>query len=564
MRQQGHSEFSLKNILRSQETREMLQQLAFMGRISFTVCDEKAQPLLTVSDNGAGNEITGHTTPEIMQSPTSGACPLPDADLQPFKQEILYQDQRAGEILGHINGPTDPDKAHCTLHLAADWIREKIESEVNQNSLSAEILNNYEELNLLYEFSEEIISVFDTREICEIVLRKALSVIGADKASIFLWDTHKKKLCMMASVGLPEDHKPDLTLDADGGICGHVFQTGKALLVEDMASLPKELMPGEGDYRTDSFLSVPLLVSPMKVKGKIIGVINLADKPARRSYHAADLKLLSAIGSQATLSILNSSLIQEAKENERIQKEMEIAEAVQKNLLPRRAPEIPGIELAGRCVPAKEVGGDYYDFFPNRDGCLGFLVADVSGHSISSGIMMAITRGLLQGEAVHEKSPGKLLEDINRSLYSDLVSSELFITMCYFSYNPHNRRLDFANGGHNPSILIRAGSEDAELLDAEGMAIGFLDEVEFEEKKTTLASGDLLVLYTDGIVEAENENQDQFGMDRLLNLLRNLRDRPAEEILEGLHCAVLEHMGGTEPQTRQQDDITMLILKILS
>ena len=372
-----------------------------------------------------------------------------------------------------------------------------------------------------------------------------------------------KKLRMMASIGISGGVEQELTLDADEGVCGYVFQTGKALLVEDMENLPQEVVTGKGNYRTDSFLSVPLLVSPMKVKGKIIGVINLADKPSTRSYHAADLKLLSAISSQATLSVHNSILIQDLKENERIQKEMEIAETVQKNLLPRRAPEFPGIELAGRCIPAKEVGGDYYDFFPNQNGGVGILVADVSGHSISSGIMMAITRGLLQSEAVHEKSPGRLLYDINRSLYSDLVSSELFITMAYFSYNPQTRELAFANGGHNPSVLLRSNGEEPELLDAEGMAVGFLEDVDFEEKNTKLAPGDLLVLYTDGLIEAENRDGVQFGMPRFLDLLKEMNHRPAEEIIENLYRAGIEHIGGKDPQTSQQDDITLVILKVL-
>lgn len=563
MRQQVITEFSFINILRSEETKAVLELLSEMGRVPFTILDENAQPLARISGNGT------RENPHSLQESIAAQAPAPEERKpseetdDPLIQEILFQDYRVGEIHGRMLHASDPEKARQSLQLASKWIHDKIENEYNLNSLSAEILNNYEELNLLYEFSQEIISVFDAREICEIVLRKALSVIGAEKASIFLWDSHLKKLRMMANVGLAGKVENDLVLGADEGICGYVFQTGKALLVEDLENLPKEIVPGEGNYRTESFLSVPLLVSPMKVKGKIIGVINLTDKPSSRSYHAADLKLLSAISSQATLSVLNSTLIQDLKENERIQKEMEIAETVQKNLLPRRAPNIPGIELVGRCIPAKEVGGDYYDFFPNRKGEVAFVVADVSGHSISSGIMMAITRGLLQSEAVHEKSPGKLLYDINRSLYSDLVSSELFITMAYFSYNAQTGRLAFANGGHNPPVLLRVSSDEPELLDAEGMAIGFLEEVDFEEKFYELASGDLLVLYTDGVVESENESQEQFGMDRFLQHLRTVRQNSAGDILESLYQAVGSHIGGKDPHTSQQDDITMVILKIL-
>ena len=546
MRQQGSPDFSLESILRSEGTQGFLGRLSDLGRLSLTVYDERARPLAVI--------------PAGEAQPSRPGAPSPTDS--PLVQEIRFQDRCVGEVHGAGANGADSETARGMLKLAADWIVEKIENEYSQNSLAAEILNNYEELNLLYEVSQEISSVFDVHEICEIVLRKALTIIGAEKASIFLWNENDRRLHMMASVGLPEQISDSLTLDPDTGVCGYVYRTGKALLVEDLASLPRDLSPGEGTYRTESFLSMPLLASPMKVKGKVIGVINLADSPSASSYHAADLKLLSAISSQATLSVYNSTLIRDLKENERIQREMEIAETVQKNLLPRKAPRIPGVDLAGRCVPAKKVGGDYYDFFPSPQGGVGFLVADVSGHSISSGIMMAITRGLLQSEAVHEKSPGKLLADINRTLFPDLVSSELFITMAYFHYDPVRRLLSFADAGHNPPALLRAGSTQAELLDAEGMAIGFLPEVEFEEKQFSLCPGDLVVLYTDGLVEAENPQGEQFGIKRFLRRLDQTRHGTAAEILESLFGAAMEHIGGTDPHALQRDDLTLVVLKI--
>jgi serine phosphatase RsbU (regulator of sigma subunit) len=366
----------------------------------------------------------------------------------------------------------------------------------------------------------------------------------------------------MASVGLPEELDDELEMGHEEGVCGYVFRTGKPLLVEDMADLPEDMPQGRGQYRTDSFLSVPLLMSPLKVKEKVIGLINLADKPAEKAYHAGDLKLLSAISAEAALSIYSSVLIRDLKENERIQKEMEIAETVQKNLLPREAPDITGVEFVGHCLPAKRVGGDYYDFFPDSEGNVGIVVADVSGHSIGSGIMMAITRGLLQSEAIRNKSPSQLLRDVNRILFNDLVSSELFITMAYFLYSPEKRWLSFVNGGHNPPLLLRAGSDEPELLDAEGMAIGFLPDVEFEEKGWELAPGDLLVAYTDGLVEAEDEQGVPFGMDRLMQYILQARHEPAEEILEGLLQASMEHIGGEDPQSAQQDDLTLVVLKV--
>jgi sigma-B regulation protein RsbU (phosphoserine phosphatase) len=561
MMQDNSPGVSLEEILGSEEVSGFLETLSALVRMPFVLHGPEGRALATFSGNGF---VCDAALPDRNHGKT-GTCPCEarrrEHEEYGLVQEIRLRDWRLGEIRSCLKNQPDTGRARQSIQLAAGWINDRINTEYNINSLSGEILNKYEELNLLYELSEEMASVFNTREICEIVLRKALNVIGAEKASILLWDPDSEGLRVMASVGLPEETGDDLEADYEEGVCGYVFRTGKPLLVDDLANLPEDISPGKGAYRTDSFLSVPLLISPLKVKEKVIGLINLADKPGERAYHAGDLKLVSAISSEAALSIYSSILIRDLKENERIQKEMEIAETVQRNLLPRKAPDIPGVEFAGHCVPAKKVGGDYFDFFPDPEGNVGIVVADVSGHSISSGIMMAITRGLLQSEAIQNKRPSRLLQDVNRILFNDLVSSELFITMAYFLYSPEGRRLAYANGGHNPPVLFRAGSDEPQLLDAEGMAIGFLPDVEFEEKGWELAPGDLLVAYTDGLVEAESGQGTPFGMERLIDCIKRDRHKPAAEILQGLLQAAWAHIGGEDPQDAQQDDMTLVVLK---
>ncbi len=552
---------SLEEILRSEEVSGFLETLSFVGSMPFVFHGPEGKTLATFP----GDDLFCDAARLEPGNGRETVCPCEalrrELEEHGLVQEIRLQDWRLGEIRTCLRNQSDTWRARQSVQLAARWINDRINSEYNINSLSGEILNKYEELNLLYELSEEMASVFNTREICEIVLRKALNVIGAQKASILLWDPGRQRLRVMASVGLPEQEDGDLGVDPVQGVCGYVFRTGKPLLVDDAADLPEDAFPRQGEYPSDSFLSVPLLVSPLKVKEKVVGVINLADKPGGRAYHAGDLKLVSAISSEAALSIYSSILIRDLKENERIQKEMEIAETVQRNLLPRRAPEIPGVEFAGHCVPAKRVGGDYFDFFPDPEGNVGIVIADVSGHSIGSGIMMAITRGLLQSEAVRNKPPCELLQDVNRILFNDLLSSELFITMAYFLYSPRNRGLAYANGGHNPPVLLRAESDAPELLDAEGMAIGFLPDVEFEEKGWELSPGDLLVAYTDGLIEAEDPQGAPFGMQRLLDCIQENRHRPAAQVLEHLLQAARSHIGGEDPQDAQRDDLTLVVLK---
>ncbi len=561
MIQSGSPGVSLEEVLRSEEVVRFLEDLAALSNMPFVLYGPEGVALAVFSGNGTPCEAI----PAEGGSGREGPCPCEAirCEIEEFGlvQEIRLQDWRLGEIRSCLRNQPDAEKARWSVRLASSWLNDRVNAEYSINSLSGEILNKYEELHLLYEFGEEMAAVFNTREICEIVLRKALNVIGAEKASVLLWDPGRERLRVMASAGLPEPMAEKPEVDHEGGVCGYVFQSGKPLLVENAEDLPEEVSWGKGEYRTDSFLSVPLLISPLKVKEKVIGLIHLADKPGDGTYDAGDLKRASAISSEAALSIYNSVLIRDLQENERIQKEMEIAETVQRNLLPRKAPEIPGADFAGHCVPAKKVGGDYFDFFPDAEGNVGMVVADVSGHSISSGIMMAITRGLLQSEAVRNKRPGRLLQDVNRILFNDLVSSELFITMAYFLYQPETRRLLYANGGHNPPVLLKAGRNEPELLDAEGMAIGFLPDVEFEEKSWELAPGDLLVAYTDGLVEAEGAAGEPFGMERLQRCIPKIRNEPAAAILQCILEAAWQHMGGEDPKEAQQDDLTLVVLK---
>ncbi|MGW8321561.1 MAG: PP2C family protein-serine/threonine phosphatase, partial [Thermodesulfobacteriota bacterium] len=510
---------SLEAILGSEEVFGFLESLSALSRMPFVLYGPEGRALATFS----GNCFVCDVAMLDRNGGKAGNCSC-EARRREYEeyglvQEIRLQDWRLGEIRSCLKNQPDTGRARQHIQLAAGWINDRINAEYNINSLSGEILNKYEELNLLYELSEEMASVFDTREICEIVLRKALNVIGAERASILLWDPDREGLRVMASVGLPEETGDDgLEADFDEGVCGYVFRTGKPLLVDDLANLPEDILPGKGAYRTDSFVSVPLLISPLKVKERVIGLINLADKPGERGYHAGDLKLVSAISAEAALSIYSSILIRDLKENERIQKEMEIAETVQRNLLPRKAPDIPGVEFAGQCVPAKKVGGDYFDFFPDPEGNVGIVVADVSGHSISSGIMMAITRGLLQSEAIQNKRPSSLLRDVNRILFNDLVSSELFITMAYFLYSPVRRRLTYANGGHNPPY-IKHKDGSIEILDQQhGPLVGPVPGLTYGEDITRLSTGDMLFLFTDGVTEAMDPDQNQFSDQRLMDL----------------------------------------------
>ncbi len=543
----------LEEILASEETRAFLETLASVSGVSFVVCDRNGTPLRGFpASRRAGRVRRG--------GPGMGG--VSGWDPRDLGHEVRTEERLLGEVRGRVCRGGDAGRVRTIVGLAARWLSDKGRVEHAIESLAGELSNKYEELNLLYELGEEMASVLDTTEICRIVLRKAREVIGAERAAVLLWRPDKGVLETAASLGPWQDPEGGLwRVEPGRGIFGTVLAEGRPLLIEEMTG------PGAPPSRRrscpeDALLSAPLLVSPLRVKERVIGLICLLRRRSAKGFEAGDLKLLSAVGSGAALSVSNSLLVRDLKENERIRREMEIAETVQRNLLPRRAPEMPGAELAGHCVPAERVGGDYFDFFPAPDGNVGFVVADVSGHGIGPGIMMAITRGLLQGEALRSEDPAEMMEDVNRILFPDLVASELFITMAYFVYRPRDRMLWFVNGGHDPPLLLRGDGRGVELLDAEGMAIGMLPEVAFERKIRRLFPGDLVVAYTDGLVEAVGGRKGRDGMERFLEVLDRFRGRSASGILEGLFNAVRSMAEKGDLPIPPEDDMTAVVLKV--
>lgn len=246
-------------------------------------------------------------------------------------------------------------------------------------------------------------------------------------------------------------------------------------------------------------------------------------------------------------------------QNARIRRDMEIAQQIQISLLPSAPPELFGIEIGGRCISAAHVGGDYYDFFLRDDHTLDLLIADVSGHSVGAALIMAEVRTLLRPQINTAHSACAILKTLNTQLYDDLTRAELFITMFYAKYNSATGRLSYANAGHNRPLVCREGESQCIELDAEGLIIGVKPSVLFEERSMVLVKGDVLLFYTDGLIEASDRNGELFGVPRVSDHLSALRHLPAQDIIDSFYAAITEYTG----LDTFQDDISLVVLKIL-
>jgi phosphoserine phosphatase RsbU/P len=247
-------------------------------------------------------------------------------------------------------------------------------------------------------------------------------------------------------------------------------------------------------------------------------------------------------------------------ERERLQQELQIAREVQMSLLPKRIPEFSGLDIASRCVPALEVGGDYYDFIRFNDTRLGVIVGDVSGKGTEGAFYMTLTKGFLKAVTRAMESPARILTEAN-SLFYENVDRGNFITVIYGIFDSAAKTLTVARAGHNPAIVIRAGAARGEIVQPSGIALGLEPGEVFgkaiEEVKLPYSAGDVFLFYTDGFGEAMNGKGEQFGDERLMATVREYAERPAAEILEAVLKSVRSFVG----RAKQHDDMTIVVVK---
>jgi sigma-B regulation protein RsbU (phosphoserine phosphatase) len=243
-------------------------------------------------------------------------------------------------------------------------------------------------------------------------------------------------------------------------------------------------------------------------------------------------------------------------ENARVTRDLELAKQIQLSLLPTSPPEVSGMSIACRCVPAGHVGGDYYDFFPRGGELVDLVMADVSGHSVGAALIMVETRSVLRAQMQEARSTGEMLGALNTLLYEDLTRAELFITMFCGKYDAARRNLSYSNAGHTRPLLLRGANWQE--LDADGLILGVELLVAFEEKSVRLEPEDILFIFTDGIIEAEGAPGEFFGTDRLCELLTSVRRETPEAIID----AVLARLAAFSTSGPLQDDVSMVVMKV--
>ncbi len=452
------------------------------------------------------------------------------------KHPICLEEETIGWVIGEEKAAVI---ASLLSHLAS--------REYEKKTLSAETLERYKEINLLYTISQKMASCLDSRGVSRLVIEEALKLINADSASVMLFDEKLKCLTIVEAFGTAWNSK--LSMKPGEGIAGNVFVQGEGQIVNDVRSVPEFI---EGDHPVSSLICIPL-----KVEEKILGVINISTEEPFQ-YTAGDLKLATTLATQAAVSIENARLHAEQLERERILKELDIARGIQQSMLPQSTPDFQGVDVDAMSLPAKVVGGDFYDFILTTDHRLGLVVADVSGKGTPAALFMALSRALMRSNALQDFTVSEAVIQTNRMIL-ECTTSGLFVTLFYGLFDAQQHTFRYVCAGHNPPMLYRNATGEVLYLEADGIALGAIDDIDLEEKGVSLSPGDVIVLYTDGVTESINPGEEEFGEERLVEVLKRCHDLSATALIKKIEHAVME-FAENEPQF---DDFTLMVAKIL-
>jgi sigma-B regulation protein RsbU (phosphoserine phosphatase) len=419
--------------------------------------------------------------------------------------------------------------------------------------------NDATSLGAIYALSQAITGAAEPSQVYELILDEVVRSLGVQKASIMTFDPAQGVLRIAAARGMDPQIMERAVVRVGEGISGKVFQSNEPLLIKDIQA--EGVSSGRERYRTTSLMSAPVTCFPMKVGKEVLGVINVTDRTDGKPFGEGDLRLLTTFTNQAAayLHIIKLSEIQ--AENERIRQQLEIARQIQYKLLPSDPPKVEGLDIAGRLITAERVGGDYYDVFLTDARKPSFVVADVSGHSIGAALIMAAFRSAIRSQRDADYTPSILSQRINSILYDDLFQSEQFISMTYLQYLKSRQTVQYTAAGHPPPLIWRAVDGKFEEIGTGDPLLGIEQRGVFHEKQMVVSRGDVIVMYTDGIVEAlaGGGRGDRFGHDRMVECLKDAIVGSARQIVDVL-VETVQAFADPDPL---RDDITALVLKVL-
>ena len=411
-------------------------------------------------------------------------------------------------------------------------------------------------LNALLEVSRALGAEMHLDSLLPVIIHKTTEVMDAERSSLFIYDPDSDELWSKVAEGMDEK---TIRFPAGVGIAGDVAKTLETANIPDAYNDPRfnPEFDKQSNFKTKSVLCMPMTTR----KGELIGVIQVLNKTDGGTFQEGDEKLLEALCIQAGVAIVRARLTEAFLEKQRIEESLKLAADIQMGMLPSTFPAFPernDFDLFAGIIPAKEVGGDFYDFFLIDKKHLSFVIGDVSGKGIPAALFMALTKTQIKASSSRRRTPGDVLYRANNDLCHENESG-MFCTLFYGIMNMETGEVTYANAGHNPPYIINKNSEPVQIESTGGIALGVMEEMEFESATFTASKGDSIFLYTDGVNEAMNEADEEYSYERLEDYLKeNSTGSITDMVNKNLES--VKEFAGTAPQS---DDITVLALRYL-
>jgi len=347
------------------------------------------------------------------------------------------------------------------------------------------------------------------------------------------------------------------TIEPNEGILGEVAASGRGVLIKDALKDPRIIKHDDESLKIRSFMAVPLIF-----RGQLSGVLAVANPISGRAFTDTEFSLAKSLGEQCALALQNAEAVSALLMRNKLEFDLRLASSIQRYLLPENLPQTENLEFAVKYLPQQLIGGDFYDFFKLPHSKIGVVIGDVSGKGIPAAILMALCQTKLRYIAMSGKSPAQTLCLLNSEMVH-AMRSDMFITIIYLVIDPKSGEARFARAGHEPPLLARADSDEAaQPLKSSGMALGMVSEELFDEvmedASFKMNSGDVLVLYTDGLTEAANPEGGEFTAKKLAQTISTLRSRNANDLNDEIIKSVEAFMG---PGNKYGDDLTLLTVK---
>ena len=402
--------------------------------------------------------------------------------------------------------------------------------------------------NVLQRLTRDVISIFETRQLHERISTTLRAASLTDRTALILKDDRNGRFSVLNPDSDPSGEisfqQEDRTIKLMTSVRGPTTRREIDVFLEP-----------EDRHKLDR-LGTFLLV-PISHGEKLLGILSLGRKMGARRYNLEDVTILSVLSGQLAIALVNARLYQETLEKRRLEEDLERARTIQETLLPKTCPTGEHFMISALNRPSRLVGGDYHDFVTTREDLLGIAIGDVSGKSLPAALLMAVLQASFNAQVQNDLTVRETVARVNAHM-ARFTAPEQFATFFYGELELRTGRFTYCNAGHNPPLIIRAGGGIEELSEG-GLILGVMGDAGYREGIVSLAPGDMLFLYTDGITEAQNSLDEEFGVERLTRLLVDMRRLPPDDLLDIIFEEANRFSAGG---LLQQDDTTLLTLKL--